>query len=165
MPLTGLPSAGQSSSGLAAGGRAAHPARMPTIARLAAVLCLAALSPAGFAQSLKWSGDVAPPTAPPQPPTPAPAPADIPQRTGDYLTLMDTDGDRRVSLQEYQDWLSYAFDGMDRNRVLTPDEQPGGRGTRVTRDDHRLRIAERFRRQDRNRDGFLDAQELSSPPQ
>jgi hypothetical protein len=135
--------------------------------RLAAVLCLAALSPAGLAQSLKWSGDAAPPIAPPLPATPAPAPADIPQRTGDYLTLMDTDGDRRVSPEEYQDWLSYAFDGMDRNRdgVLTPDEQPGGRGNLVTRADHRIRIAERFRRQDRNRDGFLDAQELSSPPQ
>jgi hypothetical protein len=140
---------------------------MSPVARLAAVLCLAALSPAGFAQSLKWSGDVTPPAESPPPATAVPAPADIPQRTGDYLTLMDTDGDRRVSPEEYQDWLSYAFDGMDRNRdgVLTPDEQPGGRGKLVTRDDHRIRIAERFRRQDRNRDGFLDAQELSSPPQ
>ena len=34
---------------------------------------------------------------------------------------MDIDHDRRVSLTEYQDWLSYAFDAMDRNRdtVLT----------------------------------------------
>jgi hypothetical protein len=139
---------------------------MTPVARLAAILCLAALSPAGFAQSLKWSGDVAPPAESP-PAAAVQAPADIPQRTGDYLTLMDTDGDRRVSPEEYQDWLSYAFDGMDRNRdgVLTPDEQPGGRGNLVTRADHRIRIAERFRRQDRNRDGFLDAQELSSPPQ
>lgn len=140
---------------------------MSPVVRLAAILCLAALSPAGFAQSLKWSGDVAPPAEPLPPATAAPTPADIPQRTGDYLTLMDTDGDRRVSPEEYQDWLSYAFDGMDRNRdgVLTPDEQPGGRGKLVTRADHRIRIAERFRRQDRDRDGFLDAQELSSPPQ
>lgn len=141
---------------------------MPTVARLAAILCLAALPPAGFAQSLKWSGDVAPPAEPP-PATAAPAPArtDTPQRTGDYLGLMDVDGDRRVSPGEYQDWLTYAFDGMDRNRdgVLTPDEQPGGRGKTVTRDEHRIRIAERFRRQDRDRNGFLDAQELSSPPQ
>jgi hypothetical protein len=140
---------------------------MSPVARLAAILCLAALSPAGFAQSLKWSGDVAPPAESPPPAAAVQAPADIPQRTGDYLTLMDTDGDRRVSPEEYQDWLSYAFDGMDRNRdgVLTPDEQPGGRGNLVTRADHHIRIAERFRRQDRNRDGFLDAQELSSPPQ
>jgi hypothetical protein len=136
---------------------------MSTAARLLAVLCLAALPPAAVAQSLKWSGDATPPAEPVTPP----AQTAPPQRTGDYLGLMDTDRDRRVSPQEYQDWLSYAFDGMDRNRdgVLTPDEQPGGRGKTVTRDEHRLRIAERFRRQDRDRNGFLDAQELSSPPQ
>lgn len=136
---------------------------MSTAVRLLAALCLALPPSAGFAQSLKWSGDATPPAAPPTPPA-QPAP---PQRTGDYLGLMDTDRDRRVSPQEYQDWLSYAFDGMDRNRdgVLTPDEQPGGRGRTVTRDEHRLRIAERFSRQDRDRNGFLDAQELSSPPQ
>lgn len=138
---------------------------MPHLARLAVALCLAALSSASLAQSLKWSGTVTPP--PESAPAMPVAPADAPQRTGDYLTLMDTDGDRRVSPGEYQDWLTYAFDGMDRNRdgVLTPDEQPGGRGKTVTRADHRLRIAERFRRQDRDRNGFLDAQELSSPPQ
>lgn len=134
--------------------------------RLAAVLCLAALPSAGFAQSLKWSGDVTPPASPSAPAAP-PAPTDAPQRTGDYLTLMDANRDLRVSPEEYQDWLTYAFDGMDRNRdgVLAPDEQPGGRGKTVTRADHRLRIAERFKRQDRDRSGFLDAQELSSPPQ
>ena len=136
---------------------------MSTAVRLLAVLCLAAPSSAGFAQSLKWSGATPPPAAPATPP----AQAAPPQRTGDYLGLMDADRDRRVSPAEYQDWLSYAFDGMDRNRdgVLTPDEQPGGRGKTVTRDEHRLRIAERFKRQDRDRNGFLDAQELSSPPQ
>lgn len=136
---------------------------MSTAVRLLAVLCLAAPPSAGFAQSLKWNGATAPAAAPETPP----AQAAPPQRTGDYLGLMDTDRDSRVSPAEYQDWLSYAFDGMDRNRdgVLTPDEQPGGRGKTVTRDEHRLRIAERFRRQDRDRNGFLDAQELSSPPQ
>lgn len=135
--------------------------------RLAVVLCLAALPCAADAQSLKWSGTVTPPPEP-NPATPvAPVPTDAPQRTGDYLSLMDANRDLRVSPEEYQDWLSYAFDGMDRNRdgVLTPDEQPGGRGKLVTRADHRLRIVERFKRQDRDRNGFLDAQELSSPPQ
>lgn len=86
--------------------------------------------------------------------------------TGDYLARMDADGDGRVSLIEYQDWLSYAFDAMDANRdgMLQPQEQPGGRGSAITREEHRARIAERFRRQDGNRDGFLSARELAAPP-
>ncbi|MFT4179785.1 MAG: hypothetical protein QM612_10055 [Thermomonas sp.] len=88
-------------------------------------------------------------------------------RTNDYLAKMDTDGDGKVSLFEYLEWMSYAFDGMDRNRdgVLTADEQPGGKGQPITRDTHRARLAERFRKQDANRDGFLDAKELAAPPQ
>lgn len=96
---------------------------------------------------------------------PALAPAQVTQ-TGDYLAKMDTDGDGRVSLAEYQDWMSYAFDGMDRNGdgVLMPDELPGGKGQPVTREAHRARLAERFRRQDANRDHHLDARELAAPP-
>jgi hypothetical protein len=88
-------------------------------------------------------------------------------RTGEYLAKMDTDGDGRVSLSEYQDWMTYAFDGMDRNGdgILSPDEQPGGKGKPLTREQHRTRLAERFRRQDLDRDGFLDARELAAPPQ
>ena len=86
--------------------------------------------------------------------------------TSDYLAKMDRDGDGRVSLDEYVDWMSYAFDGMDRNRdgVLTADELPGGRGKPVTREQHRARLAERFRKQDANHDGWLDAKELAAPP-
>ena len=89
------------------------------------------------------------------------------QATGDYLSKMDADRDGRVSLAEYQDWLSYAFDAMDRDRdgVLSAAEQPGGRGKPLARADHRERIAERFRRQDADRDGFLSARELAAPPQ
>lgn len=89
------------------------------------------------------------------------------QRSGDYLLKMDADRDGRVALAEYQDWLSYAFDGMDRNRdgVLSPSEQPGGKGHVLTRDQHRARLAERFRKQDINRDGYLSARELAAPPQ
>ena len=35
--------------------------------------------------------------------------------TGEYLARMDADGDGRISLVEYQDWMSYAFDAMDRD--------------------------------------------------
>ena len=89
------------------------------------------------------------------------------QGTGDYLSKMDADRDGRVSLAEYQDWLSYAFDAMDRDRdgVLSAVEQPDSRGKPLARAAHRERIAERFRRQDADRDGFLSARELAAPPQ
>ena len=89
------------------------------------------------------------------------------QRTGDYLSKMDANGDGRVSLVEYQDWLTYAFDGMDRDRdgMLSAAEQPGGKGQPLTREQHRARLAERFRKQDANRDGYLNARELAAPPQ
>lgn len=88
------------------------------------------------------------------------------QAAGDYLARMDADGDGRVSLVEYQDWLSYAYDAMDRNRdgVLVAAELPGGKGASVTRVEHRARLAAAFNRQDGNRDGFLDARELAAPP-
>ena len=95
-----------------------------------------------------------------------PATAQV-QRTSDYLAKMDSDGDGRVSLVEYQDWMSYAFDAMDRDHdgVLAPAEQPGGRGKPVSRSEHRARLAERFAKQDLNHDGFLSARELAAPPQ
>ena len=86
--------------------------------------------------------------------------------TGDYLARMDSDRDGRVSLVEYQDWLSYAFDAMDRNRdaVLTGEELPGRKGKSITRAQHRERLAATFAKQDRNGDGFLSAKELAAPP-
>ncbi len=86
--------------------------------------------------------------------------------TGDYLARMDTSGDGRVDLVEYQDWMSYAFDAMDRDRdgTLSAAELPGGRGKPIDRTEYRARIARTFSRQDRNRDGVLDARELAAPP-
>lgn len=85
---------------------------------------------------------------------------------GDYLARMDTDGDGRVSLDEYLAWMGYAFDRMDRNHdgVLQADELPGGKGRALTREAHRAQLAERFHRQDANHDGYLDARELAAPP-
>ena len=86
--------------------------------------------------------------------------------SADYLARMDADRDGRISLPEYQDWLSYAFDAMDADHdgVLSPAEQPGGRGKPLTREAHRARLADMFRRQDANRDGVLSATELAAPP-
>lgn len=88
------------------------------------------------------------------------------QGTADYLARMDADGDGRVSLAEYLAWMGYAFERMDRNGdgILSADEQPGGKGAPLTRDQHRQRLVERFHRQDTNRDGHLDARELAAPP-
>ena len=84
----------------------------------------------------------------------------------DYLARMDADRDGRVALAEYQDWLSYAFDAMDRNRdqVLDSDELPGARAKSITRAEHRDRLAATFRLQDADRDGYLSAKELAAPP-
>ena len=89
------------------------------------------------------------------------------EATSDYLARMDSDGDGRIALAEYQDWMSYAFVRMDRNGdgVLSTDELPGGKGRPITLVEHKQTLAERFARQDRNRDGFLDAKELAAPPQ
>ena len=98
---------------------------------------------------------------------PAAAQSSRVETTGDYLQRMDTDGDGRVSLDEYLAWMSYAFDAMDRDgdSVLSAAEQPGGKGKPLTRSEHHARLSERFKRQDANRDGFLSATELASPPQ
>ncbi|MCJ0826398.1 EF-hand domain-containing protein [Luteimonas sp. 50] len=88
------------------------------------------------------------------------------QQSTDYLARMDGDHDGRVSLPEYQAWMAYAFDAMDRDHdgVLAVSELPGGRGQPVTRSQHRERLAAAFGRQDRNGDGSLDARELAAPP-
>ena len=85
----------------------------------------------------------------------------------EYLQRMDGDGDGRVSLAEYVEWMGYAFHGMDLDGdgVLASHELPGGRGGPVTLVQHRARLADRFARQDVDGDGFLDARELAAPPQ
>jgi Ca2+-binding EF-hand superfamily protein len=88
------------------------------------------------------------------------------ERTGDYLVKMDLDGDGRISQAEYVAWMSYAFERMDRDGdgILSSAELPGGKGKPITLEEHRARLAERFVRQDANKDGWLDARELAAPP-
>lgn len=86
--------------------------------------------------------------------------------TASYLQRMDSDGDGRVSLDEYLAWMGYGFERMDRNGdgVLSADELPGGRGRALTRADHQAQLRRRFARQDADGDGFLSARELAAPP-
>ncbi|MET1023761.1 MAG: hypothetical protein ABWX87_05570 [Pseudoxanthomonas sp.] len=96
-----------------------------------------------------------------------PAAAQVPTGTADYLTRMDSDRDGRVSVDEYVSWMTYAFDerDADHNGVLEGAELPGSRGKPITRATLVQQLRQRFAKQDRNRDGFLDAKELASPPQ
>ncbi|WP_246193243.1 hypothetical protein [Pseudoxanthomonas yeongjuensis] len=87
--------------------------------------------------------------------------------TSDYLARMDANADGRVGVDEYLDWMSYAFDARDADRdgVLSADELPGGKGRAITRTEHRERLAATFKKQDVDGDGFLSAKELAAPPQ
>lgn len=89
------------------------------------------------------------------------------QAARDYLSRMDTDTSGRVSLVEFQGWMGYAFERMDRDRDgwLRGSELPGSRGTPISLAAHREALAATFRRQDRNGDGQLDTKELAAPPQ
>lgn len=88
------------------------------------------------------------------------------QDSQEYLKRMDTDGDGRVSRDEYLAWMSYAFDQRDTDHdgVLRGEELPGRRGKPITRAAHRATLIERFARQDANGDGYLSARELLAPP-
>ena len=95
--------------------------------------------------------------------------AQSPRDTGEYLLLFDRDGDGRVSLAEYQDYLSRGFVRMDRNAdgILSADELPSGARVRKvpTLEGRRRELSAAFDRQDLNNDGFLDAREMAAPPQ
>lgn len=85
----------------------------------------------------------------------------------DYLRRIDINADARLDLHEFQSYMSAGFDAKDHNRnaVLDLDEQPAGARRRpVSRVTHMRALEAGFRRQDRNRDGYLSAGELSAPP-
>lgn len=90
----------------------------------------------------------------------------FPRTPSDYLALMDTDGDGRISEQEYVDYLSAGFRRMDVNGdgILEPEELPGGRGKAIDLRTHQDNLRRQFHKLDRNHDGYLDAKELAAPP-
>ncbi len=95
----------------------------------------------------------------------SPAPAGA-QSGGDYFSVVDTDHDGRISLDEYLERFSWAFHQMDANRdgVLDPGEQLVAGSARITLAEHHARLAAQFRKQDGNHDGSLSRREFLAPP-
>lgn len=108
------------------------------------------------------------PSAPPAAPAPAPREVDgRPATPLAYLALVDANADGRVDLAEYQAHMGRAFEAMDRDGdgIVAPHEFPPGVTARaLPLAVHRERLAARFRAQDVDADGVLDAVELAAPP-
>ncbi len=90
----------------------------------------------------------------------------MPGSRADYLRVLDSDGDGRISQSEYLQYMSAGFHALDRNGdgILQPAELPGGRGHAINlaEREHDLRV--QFQRLDRNHDRYLSASELTAPP-
>jgi hypothetical protein len=89
-----------------------------------------------------------------------------PAGANDYFSVVDLDGDGRVSLPEFLERMGYAFGQMDLdgNDVLEPHEQHVPDAPRITRAEHEARFTAQFHRQDANDDGHLSRAELLAPP-
>ena len=89
------------------------------------------------------------------------------QSRASYFDRADGDHDGKLSLPEFQEWMSYAFREMDKNHddVVENDEQLVPNAPRLTLEELHERQAMQFRRQDKNHDGYLSQAEFLSPPQ
>ena len=88
------------------------------------------------------------------------------QSASGYFNAADLDHDHRLSLAEFQDWMSYAFRRMDANHdnVLDPAEQHVSSAKQITLDELHANQAAQFTRQDHNHDGYLSQSEFLAPP-
>ena len=89
------------------------------------------------------------------------------QSRASYFDMADADHDGKLSLPEFQEWMSYAFRQMDKNHdeVIEPDEQLVPNAPRLTLEELHERQATQFRKQDKNHDGLLTQTEFLAPPQ
>jgi Ca2+-binding EF-hand superfamily protein len=83
-----------------------------------------------------------------------------------YLQLFDRDGDGRVSEAEYLAYMDRSFRSMDSDGdgILETAELPGHRGPPITLTGFHDNLRDQFHKLDRNRDGYLNARELTAPP-
>ncbi|MDQ7997413.1 MAG: hypothetical protein AAGC76_16350 [Luteibacter sp.] len=92
---------------------------------------------------------------------------DFPRTPAEYLRRMDANGDGKVDEAEYVRYMSQGFLRMDVNGdgVLDANDGPMRPGARPVRmEEFQRNLILQFHELDRNRDGFLNAKELSQPP-